>query len=72
MLDIVGSVNKECNRISALKFIIYLEGDMTNMDERIWKQSSTKSLSMDSKCSRNEFSNEKDHWRNSIINKKAS
>jgi len=35
MLDIVGSINKECNRISALKFIIYLEGDMTNMDERI-------------------------------------
>ena len=34
-LDIVGSVNKECNRIFALKFIIYLEGDMTNMDERI-------------------------------------
>lgn len=41
VLDIVGSVNKECNSISALTFIISLEGDM-NMDERIWKQSSTK------------------------------
>lgn len=42
VLDIVGSVNKECNSLSALKFIICLEGDMMNMDERIWKQSSTK------------------------------
>lgn len=54
VLVTVGSVNKEYNRISALKFIIYLEGDMINMDEKIWKQSSDKS--MDSKCSRNEFS----------------
>ena len=42
VLVIEGSVNKECNRISALKFIICLEGDMINMDEKIWKQSSTK------------------------------
>lgn len=42
VLVTVGSVNKEYNRISALKFIIYLEGDMINMDEKIWKQSSAK------------------------------
>lgn len=35
VLVTVGSVNKEYNRISALTFIIYLEGDMINMDEKI-------------------------------------
>lgn len=38
MLVIVVSINKACGRLSALKFIIYLERDKISVDDIIWKQ----------------------------------